>query len=809
MRVPVSWLREYVEFSCSIEELAHTLTIAGLEVENIEHIGQEWENIYVGLVLQVEKHPNADRLQVAHIDYGHGQVSIVTGAPNIAPGQKVALALAGATLVDPYSDQHKTFKLKPSKIRGILSEAMACSEKELGLGEDHTGILVLDPKSPVGAKLQDVLGDYILDIALTPNFSYANSIVGIAREVAALTGTKAKVPVPNVELSGDVGVDAWVESEDLAARYMLQRLDNVTIGPSSAKIRRRLLLCGMRPVNNVVDITNYVMLELGQPLHPFDADKVRGKVAVRSSYPEEQLETIDHQLRTAPPDTIMIADDEKPIAFAGIMGGLNTEVTDDTRNILLESATFNAPRIRRAARLLGLRSEASSRFEKGMDPELAGLALARAVELLQQECGAQPKGAPFDWYPNPKKRAYIDFPVYEVKRLLGIDIPKDQVERILTSLEFEVQEEGDLLKVLPPSYRSDVSIPADIVEEVGRIWGYEALPSQLPGGTIPFNLTDRFFWVEKKAREWLAAAGLQEVINYDLISARLISKMASLYHEGMHPPVWRPLDEVIKVINPTSPEREYLRPSLIPGLLQNVSDNLRFVDKVWIYELDRVFVKTNGERPQEPKRLAIAMAGTRWPISPHLPQAKTTIFDLKGTIQAFLHYLGIEVEMLPSQLGLDAVNVLQVSVGGNVLGNIFQVDPTLLRDLDIDEDVFVAELDWDQIKQHARLERNYVHVSRYPIVRQDLAVLVSASIPAGNVTRVIWEQGRPLLVQCELAEVYQGDQIPEGTKSLLYKLAFQAEDRTLTEEEATKVRQKIENALRSEVDAKIRGVDIE
>ncbi len=803
MKVPVSWLREYVDFSQSVDEVARLITVAGLEVKKVERTGEEWEHVYVGRVERVERHPDADKLVLATVTYGPSELTVVTGAPNIAQGQNVALALEGATLWDAYSEVPRRRKLKGSRIRGVRSEGMVCSERELGLSPEHEGILVLPEDAPVGSPLAEYLGEYVLDLDLTPNFAYATSVVGLAREVAVVVGSAVKpLELPALPAC-PAGAQVQVEGAHLASRYLLQRLDGLHIKPASDYIQQRLRASGMRPINNIVDVTNYVMLEYGQPLHAFDAATVEGDVIVRAAHPSEEFETLDHQKRTMPSGTIMIADTQRAIGIGGIMGGLDSEVSDQTTSILLESATFNPVQIRRSARAMGLRSEASSRFERGLDPELAAQALARAVELLQAEGGAEPAGGPYDWYPDRQAPEPIRLPLSEVGRLLGVEVPADETARILSALGFEVAREDDAIVATSPSYRRALTLPADLVEEVGRIYGYDSLTAVLPEGELPVQCSDEPALLERQAREWLAAAGVQEVINYDLTSTRSLEAVRSLPgHDAGGPSLWHPESELVRVLNPLSSDREYLRPSLLPGLLQNVRDNLRHQQRVWLYELDRVFVSQGEALPVEPKRLAVVLAGRRRAESPLLDEGETSIFDLKGVVQGLLHTLNVRKYALTAAA---APGALAVEVAGRCAGFVFEIPSSVLLALDIDQPLVATELSWDVLLQGASRVRTFTPYSRFPSVRQDIAVIVSETTPAASVEQVIARYGGKHLRSWRLAEVYRGAPLDDGAKSLLYRLEFQADDRTLVEAEANKYRRAIERGVQEQLGGRIRG----
>ncbi len=802
----MSWLREYVRFDQSVDELASRITLAGLEIKRVERAGQEWANIFVGEVERVEPHPDADSLVLATVGYGTERLTVVTGAPNIEERQKVALALQGAVLNDAYSEEPRKRKLKPSKIRGVRSEGMVCSAKELGLGDEHEGILVLGSDAPVGAPLAQYLGDEVLEIDLTPNFAYANSVIGVAREAAAIVDGRLQQLAQMALPEGEAGCAVTVEGPHIGSRYMLQRLDGISVRPSPQYIQERLRASGLRSINNVVDVTNYVMLEYGQPLHAFDTDRVSGSVIVRTAFEGEQFETLDHQRRTMPHGTIMIADPERAIGIGGIMGGLGSEVTDSTNSILLEAATFDPVQIRRSARAMGMRTDASSRFEKGLDPELAATALARAVELLAREAGAQPVGGPFDWYVTQPPAAPVRLTAAEARRQLGVDVPVPEMERILTALGFKVQAEPDAVIATPPSWRRDVTRPADLVEEVGRIYGYDHLPSVLPEAELPLQRSDNASRLERRVRDYLAAAGLQEVINYDLTSPQALEPLRPLAGLG-GPRLWESPDRLLKVLNPLSSEREYLRPSLLGGLLQNVRDNARHSPRVWLYELDRVFVAQGADLPLEPKRLAMVLTGPRWPASPHLPVVATSIFHLKGVIEGLLKALNVSrFELVPVDAPPPgARDALAVEVGGRCAGYAVTLDAEVLSAAGLDQTVVATELAWDVLLSSASTTRTFQSFSRFPRVVQDSAVELAESTSAAAVEAVIRRHGGKHLRQAELIEVYRGASLAPGTKSLLYRLSFGSDERTLTEDEASRARRSVERALSEQLGARLRG----
>ncbi len=851
MRVPLKWLREYVDITLSPDELAHRLTMAGLEAGEIIRIGAEWDRIYVGQVLELAPHPNADRLQLVTVDYGRGRLTVVTGATNLRVGDKVPLALAGARLIDGHSEQPRMITLQPTRLRGILSEGMVCSGKELGLSEDHAGILILHPEARVGAELQEELGEVILDMSITPNRSDALSLLGIAREVAALTGQKVRYPSLDVPEEGPPAAELArvdVLDPDLCPRYSAMIIRGVKVGPSPRWLQERLAAAGVRPISNVVDVTNYVMLEMGQPLHAFDLHKVKDRhILVRRAHAGETLTTLDGVERRLGPDMLLIADPTGGIGLAGVMGGANTEISDETTDILLEAANFNPINNRRTARALNLPTEASRRFEKGLPPELTVPALRRSMSLMHQLAGGTVASGIIDVYPEPLPQRQIVLVDGEVKRLLGVDPGRQRVAEVLTSLEFTVERrEGALLVTVPP-HRIDVALPADLVEEVARITGYDAIPDTLLSGELPpqqINELREWEWV---AREALVGSGCSEVICYALTSrqrlARLLPRLGDegtptvlVYPDpraeprplaGPLPPLVDPAFfsgaiEPLRLLNPLTSEADVLRTTALASLLETLRDNLRHEDRdVDLFEIGRIYLPTADKLPDERRVITIAMGGFRSGrrLGERVP---TDFYDLKGPVEALLGRFGIErVSFVPVihpvfHPGRAALVVLdeQPAAGeygawpapGDVAGIMGEVHRQVAENFDITgQRVYLATLDLGRLIESGTRSRQYRSLPKYPPVIQDIAVIVDAAVPAVEVRRQILAAGGELLREAQLFDVYAGDPIPPGKKSLAYSLTYQATDHTLTDDEARAVHKRIEEALIRNLGARVRG----
>jgi phenylalanyl-tRNA synthetase beta chain len=811
MKVPLSWLSDFVDVDLSPEELAHRLTMAGLEVAGIERIGEGWDNIWVGEIREVRPHPNADRLVIAVIEYGRPEpMAVVTGAPNIRPGdsgQKVAFAEVGARLTDGHTG--KVITLKPAKLRGVTSKGMACSEKELGLSDEHEGILILDEDAPTGVPLPDHLGDVVLDIEVTPNRPDCLSVMGVAREVAALTGGRKREPGVGYREGGapvDEAIQIEIWDPDLCYRYSATLIRGVTIGPSPNWMQRRLLAAGMRPINNVVDVTNYVMWEWGQPLHAFDYELIRGqKIIVRRAGDDGVFTTLDGEERSLSTDTLMIADESGPVAVAGVMGGLDSEVTEDTTDILLESANFNNVSIRRTSQALRLRTEASIRFDKGLDREMTVPSARRATRLIQELAGGEVAPDVADNYPTPWRQRTIEFDHGEVERLLGVNVPIEEAQSILERLEFEVKTKGERLIVEVPSYRGDVGLPADLVEEVARVWGYENIPTTMMSSALPPQRPNTDLYWESHVREMLVACGLQEVVTYSLTDKATLDKLGIDVAE----PEGALLCSAkgVGVANPLTPEQDTLRTTLMASMLMTVSANLRHQREVGVFEIARIYIPREGDLPQEKRVLTLAAAGdevkTHWLDAGH----QRDYFDVKGAVTTLLGRLGIQdYELKPTKHPtFQAGRVAELLVDGRSAGVIGEVDPDVAGSFDVSRHVVaMAELDFEVLSASATNRRGYRPLPKFPGVVQDLAVVVDETVPAEEVLATIRKAGGELLAEASLFDVYTGDPVPEGKRSLAYALTFRSASRTLKDDEAQKVQSRIQKALAKKLGAELR-----
>ena len=828
MRVPISWLKEYVDISLPVSELAERLTFAGLEVASIEIIGLPgaalpWDpkRIVVGEVLEIRPHPNADRLVLATVEYGAGQPkTVVTGAPNLRVGEKghkVAFALEGARHWDGYSATHEITTLKGRKVRGIHSDGMVLSEKELGLSEDHTGVLVLDAQAPVGTPLADYLGDVVLDLEITPNMARCMSVLGVAREVAALTGGRVRYPQIQMQAEGapiEGRVEVAIEGPALSARYTATLIAGVAIGPSPEWMRRRLRLAGIRPINNIVDVTNYVMLEWGQPLHAFDYDvlvrRARGipRITVRPAKAGETLTTLDGVTRALTPERLLIADTAGPIAVAGVMGGAETEVTDGTRTILLESANFHFVSIRKTTQALKLPSEASTRFGRGVPPSSAVPAAMRATELMRSLAGGTIARGVADCYPAPQVPSVVSLTTEEVKRILGMDLHRAEIERILMALEFRCEPEGETaLRVTAPDHRLDIGTgvqgAADLIEEVARIYGYDRIPVTEMADELPPQRDRVSVDLEERVRDLLAVAGLQEVITYRLTTpereAALVPGNASVAE--------RPY---IRLANPISADRVVMRQTLLPGLLEVMAQNARLRERLWFFEVGPVYLPNGaGELPAEPRRLAIGVAGRVVPASwRDTDPCGADFFDLKGVVEVLLSglHLGAVAFEPATHPTFAPGRTTRVLVEGHEVGFLGEVHPQVRSAFDLPPGpVCLAEFDLDALLACVRLTYRVAAVPRFPPALQDIALVVNEEVSAADLTAVVRSAGGPLLADVRLFDVYRGPQLPSGQKSLAFSLVFQAADRTLTDAEVEAEKHRIVEAVARRLGARLRS----
>lgn len=804
MKLSLNWLREFVDVDLPVPELARQLIDATAEVESWEVVGAGWdpERVRVAEVVAVEPHPNADRLQLVTVEAGQGQQQVVCGAPNVAVGQKVAFATEGAELVDGHTGEKAKLKLRP--IRGVDSAGMVLSKKELGLSDDHEGILVLPGDAVIGRPLMEQLGDVVFDISTWANRADLLGVMGFGREVSAITGSELRQPALNYEQSSRKAsecVSVTIEAPDLCRRFTASVIENVTVGPSPAWMQERLQRAGMRPINNVVDITNYVMLETGQPLHAFDFDLVRRKrIVARRAQDGEKLVTLDGVEREFDGEMLLICDGEGPVGIAGVMGGGNSEVSESTKNVLLEIANFKPGSIRRTSTLLKLRTEASLRFEKGLGREMPEYAQRRALHLFEELTGGLVAAGLVDVYPGKEERPSIELSKERIERVLGIEVPDNEVTRILKSLGFDCRPTAAGYVVQPPDWRPDVEIADDVIEDIGRIYGYDKLPATMLRGELPAPERDSGREVRERLRDTAAALGFQEVITYTLTDKAKLERMVP---ESDH--LRR---EPLGVVNPVASQYTYMRTSVRPSALETYATNRHQGDgPLRMFEIGFEYLPVEADLPHERPVLCAVLGGNRESRWLGEGSERLDFFDAKGAAEAMLGQLGVVASFAPrEEFGLLKGHTADVRAGKDVVGLVGQVHPDHAAMFDISEPVFLIELWIEDLVRRIPERPDYLAVSKFPEVRQDLALVVDEGVPASRLLEIVQShKSGNIRLKAELFDEYRGPGIEPGKKSLALRLRYQADDQTLTDADVARVQQGLVTRLGKELGAAVRG----
>lgn len=845
MRVPISWLKDYVDLTLSIEELAEKLTIAGLEVTNIDYIGiaggrdpdrlvWERDQIVLGQILEVKQHPNADRLVLATVEYGSPAPEVVvTGAPNLFDyvGQGdlsdrhlfSPYAVEGATLYDGHKPGQVKMTLKGRQIRGIYNHSMLCSEKELGISDEHEGIMILTGEYVAGTPFQDIMGDAVLEIEIIPNIARCASIVGVAREVAALTGQTLREPHYEVIQEGppvENLVTLSTSDPVLNPRFVALVIQGVKQNPSPEWMQRRLRLAGQRPINVVVDISNYVMLEMGQPNHTFDYDFLRRRadqydpngpihIHTRLAYPGEKITTLDGVIHELPQTTILVTDPAGSLSIGGVMGGEDSEINDQTSTVLLEAAAWNFINIRQTIDTLKINSEAGFRFSRGVHPSQAYLGAIRAAELMRLYAGGTVAHGIVDYYPNPPRVEPIRLTAAEVKRIGGIDLSQAEVQSYLEALQFSVESKADHLLVTSPDYRLDIEGSHDLIEEVCRMYGYDRIPNVEMSDRLPPQRTNFDLEREERIKDILVQLGLQEIITYRLTTPE---REARLLASRDIPPDDRPY---ITLANPITVDRVTMRHSQLASALEIVAANSRFRERIAMFELGLIYlVGEDGPLPDELRRLTIVITGPRqqshWNAAPD--PSPVDFFDLKGILEEMVEALLVDGLSFASgshptyRPGYTARIILE----DQQIGWLGEIHPRVVKDFDIRTEmpVIATELDLELLLQRIPERHSTQPISPYPAVLEDIALIVDDSVTAEEINQVITASGGPLLQKVELFDRYQGKPIPVGKKSLAYHLTFQSPDKTLTDKVVRKNRERIVRQLEQQLGAVLRDAQI-
>lgn len=797
MLVPISWLKDFVDVPEDVNELSKRLTMSGSNVEGIEHWGKDIKNVVVGIITKVEKHPNADKLLITHVNIGSEELQIVTGATNIKEGDKVPVALHGSTIAGGK-------KIRASKLRQVESAGMLCSAEELGF-DDHglpqkikEGIFILPDDAPLGADIKDYLNlvDTVFDFEITPNRPDCLSIIGMAREVAA--SFKLNLHIPTIHLKEEVEKTAQemarihIEADDLCHRYVARIVEDVVIKPSPLWMQRRLQSCGVRPINNIVDITNYVMLELGQPLHAFDFDKIEGSsIIVRRGMPSEQMDTLDGITRKLNENMLVIADVKKPLAIAGVMGGAESEITSFTTRILLESANFLGSSIRQTSRQLGLRSESSMRFEKGIDPNLCLKAADRACELIEQLGAGKVLKGYVDVFPGKIDSNVIPFNPDNINKVLGTDISSDEMVDILNRLEIKVNTSKAGFEAIIPTFRMDITQEADIIEEIGRIYGYDRLPITLPEGNVTHGKLNSHQKYLNEIKDFLVYNGYSEIYTFSFVSPKVF--------DNINAPNDSNLRQVVTLLNPLGEDHSIMRTTLIPNMLDVVSYNLSHkVHELKLFETGAVYLPKKlpiDELPYENNRISLGLCGNT-----------VNFYDLKQIIENIFSRLQIKnYEFIQSQhFAFHTGRCARITIDDEEIGYAGEIHPDILENYEIGRKTYLAELNLDIILNKASRKIDFKPLPKFPSSERDLAIVVNEKVLAADVISVIQEIGGKLLEEVELFDVYQGSQIAKGYKSMAFSLIFRAEDRTLTDKEVNNIIEKIKTGLYKKFDATLR-----
>jgi phenylalanyl-tRNA synthetase beta chain len=808
MKFTVNWLKEYINLDITVEALADKLTMLGLEVDSVDELYTDLESIKVAEILSVRPHPDADRLTLCDVSVGSEQFQVVCGAPNAREGLMTPIALPGTTLPSG-------MEVKKAAIRGQESSGMLCSEKDLGISEDHTGIMELDGSVSSGDSLSSALalGDTLIEVDLTPNRPDCTSVIGIAREVAGFTGQQMDLPVKNdlPALTGE-GVPFSIEVHDPedCPRYAARLLKNVTIGPSPWWLKKRLLSVGQRPINNVVDITNLVMLEYGQPLHAFDFDLLGGgRIIVRRAKDGEDIVTLDGEKRKLDNQMLLICDAEKPVAVAGVMGGENSEVNDNTKDILLESACFNPLSVRRTARQLNLGTEASYRFERGVDPELAPLAMERAVQLLVEIAGGDLVDNGYDVVDGTFERLTIDLRVNRTNDLLGPDLDAGEIARCLEAIELETaQKDDNTLAVNIPTFRVDLEREVDLIEEVARLQGYNEIPTTMPIVPMSFPEQQPGLLLRKKLATMLVSQGFYEAINYSFVDENYFDRLKITDDD--------PIRNSVRLLNPLTEDQSIMRTMMLPSLLQNISRNTsRQNNDIRLFEIGKVFLPLEGEKlPNENIRVAGVMSGRQHPGSSllHFETGLVDVYDCKGIVESILQTVRLSGEVtaqfrndpadVPSYIQPDSCIVFKA--GDRVVGLLGGIDTGVAKEFGIKQEIFFFDLDFDLITEMQPEPVTFKQLPRYPSVDRDIALVVPEAVAAGDLLTAVKSAGETLVESCEIFDVYRGDSIGAGNKSVAITLTYRSAEQTLDDGTVNKVHQRLIDMLEKNFEGKLR-----
>ena len=821
MNVTLNWLKNYIDFEFFASELADRLTMLGIEVESIKQPGAELEGVVVGSVSTIKPHPNADKLVLCQVDVGETEeLQIVCGAPNVREGMQAPVATIGATL--PVG-----LTIKRAKLRGETSEGMLCSEKELALSEDAAGLMELATDIPVGTPLATALGldDTVFELEVTPNRPDCLSLIGVAREIRAETGNPLKLPQVDFNEDGtDVRAmtSVTIEAPDLCPRYAARVIRGVKIGQSPPWLQQRLESVGIGVINNIVDITNFVLMEYGQPLHAFDYHKLsENRIVVRRAMAGENLKMLDEIERELTSEMLVIADAEKPVALAGVMGGYDSEITEATFDVLLESAYFNPSSIRATAKALGMSTEASYRFERGADPGIVLAALDRAAELITELAGGTICKGIVDVYPGEQPLTEIRLRPGRVNFVLGTELETATMEEILKRLGFDIEESRPeiaptavgfdieesrpeiaptaecTVQVTVPSFRSDVTREIDLIEEIARVYGYDNIPTTLPKGDIPVPAPDPKVEVRRCVKQFLLASGMMEALNYSFSNPNSFDQIRLAADN--------PLRNAVPLQNPLSPEMSVLRTTLLPGLLENAQRNRNHqIDTIALFEIGSVFIRSREQK--EPERVSGVLAGQVGEGVYSHPYRHPDFYDIKGLVEGVLEVCGIADYRL-QKTGAPTFHPgrnAAVLLGDRQIGIFGEAHPEVLDNYDLPYKAYLFDFDMEALVDAAIFAKRFEPISVYPKVERDLAIVVNKETLSDMPTELIYKTGGELVESVRLFDVYEGEQVPEGKKSLAYTIIYHSASETLTDKAVNALHDKIVKRLNEELGAELR-----
>lgn len=794
MKVPVKWLKDYVDIKVSPKELADALTLSGSKVEELITSGEEITNVVTGKIIKIEKHPDADALVVCQVDINKEEpIQIVTAAKNMKEQDIIPVALHGSTL-------HGGLKIKKGKLRGVVSNGMFCSEEELGIAGDEPvhGLMILPQDTPLGKDIKEVLNlqSAIIDFEITSNRPDCLSIVGMARETAATLGTTYKMP--NTDFTAtckeDVSASYKVEVKDeLCRRYMLKGVKNVKIAPSPQWMQERLLEAEVRPINNIVDITNFVMIELGQPMHAFDVREITSNtIVVERAEEGEKFTTLDEVERTLDSNVLNIKDGNKTIGLAGIMGGLNSEVKEDTTMVVIEFANFDGTNIRNSSKRLGLRTEASSKFEKDLDPNLVEIAMERTCALIEELGAGEVMEGVIDIYPNPKKTHFLEVDSVWINRFLGSNISKEDMKKYLDSLDLSTTISGDMLIVECPTFRSDLNIKEDIAEEIARIYGYNNFKSTLPSCDTTKGGKSLKQSLEDKVVNTLVNSGLNQSISYSFVSTKIFDKL--LFPEDST------LRDAVEIRNPLGEDFKIMRTTTLASMMESLGRNYaKSNEEAMLFEIGKVYIKNKDENklPEERNIVTLGMYGN------------LDYLELKGVVENILNSLGINSPSFKRESSNPSFHpgkTAALYVGKDYIGVLGEIHPDVANNYGMDVRCFIAELNLDLLMKNSNMDRKYKALPKFPAMTRDIALLVDDEVLVQDIEDTIKKQGGGILESVKLFDVYKGKQIPEGKKSIAYSIVYRHSEKTLTDNEVTKVHDKILRSLEHKLGAELRQV---